>query len=198
LNGAIILGGFQNAANGYYSTVLGGYQNNVRGIYGNVVFGGRPSFTSGAGLGSAQSAMNVYSGQSTTATAIQLVSDGSNNSPSTTNIPVLPAPATGTSSVYTFHGIVSAKNTATTDVAGWEIKGVIQRTGAATSTVAIVGTPVVTLLAATAGAISAGWGVAGNVAVTADTTNGGLGIKVTGAASTTINWNCRLDTAELL
>jgi len=198
LNGAIILGGFQNAANGYYSTVLGGYQNNVRGIYGNVVFGGRPSFTSGAGLGSAQSAMNVYSGQSTTATAIQLVSDGSNNSPSTTNIPVLPAPATGTSSVYTFHGIVSAKNTATTDVAGWEIKGVIQRTGAATSTVAIVGTPVVTLLAATAGAITAGWGMAANVAVTADTTNGGLGIKVTGAASTTINWNCRLDTAELL
>ena len=198
LNGAIILGGFQNAANGYYSTVLGGYQNNVRGIYGNVVFGGRPSFTSGAGLGSAQSAMNVYSGQSTTATAIQLVSDGSNNSPSTTNIPVLPAPATGTSSVYTFHGIVSAKNTATTDVAGWEIKGVIQRTGSGVGTVAMVGTPTITLLGATTGAITAGWGTVSSVTAVADTSNGGLGIKVTGAASTTINWNCRLDTAELL
>jgi len=198
LNGAIILGGFQNAANGYYSTVLGGYQNNVRGIYGNVVFGGRPSFTSGAGLGSAQSAMNVYTGQSTTATAIQLVSDGSNNSPSTTNIPVLPAPATGTSSVYTFHGIVSAKNTATTDVAGWEIKGVIQRTGSGVGTVAMVGTPTITLLGATTGAITAGWGTVSSVTAVADTSNGGLGIKVTGAASTTINWNCRLDTAELL
>ena len=99
--------------------------------------------------------------------------------------------------MYTFRGILAAKNTATTDAAGWEIKGVIQRTGSATNTTALVGTPTVTLLGATAGAISAGWGLVANVTVTADTTNGGISVNVTGAASTTIRWNCRLDTSEL-
>ena len=60
-----------------------------------------------------------------------------------------------------------------------------------------VGTPIVNFLAATSGAISAGWGVIGAVTVSADTTNGGINVSVTGVASTTIRWNCRIDTIEL-
>jgi hypothetical protein len=195
----MVISGFQNNSNGVYSTVIGGYQVNTRGVYGNISFGSRATYISGSGSGAgvSQSSMIVLSGLTTTATTQTLVSDSSNGSPSTSNIPVLPIPAASTSSVYTFRGILSAKNTATTDVAGWEIKGVIQRTGSATSTVAIVGTPTVTLLAATAGAVSAGWGTVGSVTVIADTTNGGIGVRVTGATSTSINWNCILETIEL-
>jgi hypothetical protein len=198
--GSMVISGFQNNSNGVYSTVIGGYQVTTRGVYGNISFGSRATYISGSGSGAgvSQSSMIVLSGLTTTATTQTLVSDSSNGSPSTSNIPVLPIPAASTSSVYTFRGILSAKNTATTDVAGWEIKGVIQRTGSATNTVAIVGTPTVALLAATAGAVSAGWGTAGSVTVTADTTNGGIGVRVTGATSTSINWNCRLETIELV
>jgi len=190
-----VLAGGNNQASGNYSAILAGYYNTTRGITGVVAFAGRNNIS--ATNGQSQSEQFVLTVQTTNATATELLSDNA-STPSSTNIPVLPAPSASTSSVYTFRGLISAKNTATTDVAGWEIKGVIQRTGSGVGTVAMVGSPTITLLGATSGAISAGWGTVGSVTAVADTTYGGLGIKVTGAASTTINWNCRLDTAELL
>jgi hypothetical protein len=35
------------------------------------------------------------------------------------------------------------------------------------------------------------------VAVTADTTNGGIAVTVTGAAATTIRWVCKINTTEM-
>ena len=193
--GSFVGGGFSNASNGYYSTILNGFNVTSRAISANISFSGRApsSFLS---TGASQSSMIVLSNRTTDATITELVSDDSVTA-NTTNIPVLPAPSASTSSVYTFRGLITAKNIATTDVAGWEIKGVIQRTGSGVGTVAMVGTPTVTLLGATTGAITAGWGTVSNVTAVADTSNGGLGIRVTGATSTTINWNCLLDTIEL-
>lgn len=201
-----IIGGQQNTVSNYASTVLGGYKNTASGNAS--IAGGYQSTTrsintavafSGAqfsALGDSQYETFILSATTTNATITELYSLY-NSSPNTTSIPILPAPSASTSSVYTFRGLVSAKDTATTNAAGWEIKGVIQRTGAGVGTVALVGTPSITLLGANAGAISAGWGQVGNVTVTADTTNGGISVNVTGAASTTIRWNCRLDTSEL-
>ena len=201
-----IIGGQQNTVSNYASTVLGGYRNTASG--GASIAGGYQSTTraintavafSGSqfsALGDSQYETFILSAITTNATITELYSIY-NASPNTTSIPILPAPSASTSSVYTFRGLVSAKDTATTNAAGWEIKGVIQRTGAGVGTVALVGTPSITLLGANAGAISAGWGLVANVTVTADTTNGGISVNVTGAASTTIRWNCRLDTSEL-
>ena len=201
-----IIGGQQNTVSNYASTVLGGYKNTASGNAS--IAGGYQSTTRAintavafcgaqfSALGDSQYETFILSATTTNATITELYSLY-NSSPNTTSIPILPAPSASTSSVYTFRGLVSAKDTATTNAAGWEIKGVIQRTGAGVGTVALVGTPSITLLGANAGAISAGWGLVANVTVTADTTNGGISVNVTGAASTTIRWNCRLDTSEL-
>jgi hypothetical protein len=182
--------GVQNTASGSYSSAFG-YQSNTRGVQG------AQSFSAGriSSNGDAQNSVFNLQVTTTNATLTELTATG--GSASSSLIPALPAPSASTSSVYTFRGLVSAKDTATTNAAGWEIKGVIQRTGSGVGTVALVGTPTITLLGANAGAISAGWGLVANVTVTADTTYGGISVNVTGAASTTIRWNCRLDTSEL-
>jgi len=205
-----VIGGLGNNASGLYSTIFGGYNNQANGQF-SIAWGyganTRSVFASNAfssayfsSTGDSQTAVYQLAILTTNATTTELVSGGATNSgnvAATTTIPVLPAPSASTSSVYTFRGLVSGKNTATTDAAGWEIKGVIQRTGALASTVALVGTPTVTLLGANAGAIAAGWGLVANVTVTADTTYGGISVNVIGAASTNIRWNCRLETSEL-
>jgi hypothetical protein len=186
-----VTGGYSNVANGGYSTA-GGRISSIRFVYG------AQAYAAGSFSAQADSQIETFvlSVTTTNATTTELYSLGG-GSASTSTIPVLPAPSASTSSVYTFRGLVSAKDTASTNAAGWEIKGVIQRTGSGVGTVALVGTPLVTLLGANAGAITAGWGMAGNVTVTADTTYGGISVNVTGAAATTIRWNCRLDTSEL-
>ena len=188
--GSAIPGGYSNQASGSYSFAAG-RTSGTRGIYGAF------SFASGNYSANADSQTETFvlSATTTNATITELYSLGA-GSASNSSIPVLPAPSASTSSVYTFRGLVSAKDTATTNAAGWEIKGVIQRTGAGVGTVALVGTPSITLLGATSG-ITSTWGQVANVTVTADTTNGGISVNVTGAASTTIRWNCRLDTSEL-
>jgi hypothetical protein len=77
--------------------------------------------------------------------------------------------------------IVARKSPTGTDYAMWNLKFCINRDANAAST-ALVGTPVKTLLGATAGAST--W----DVGVTADTTNGRPNISVTGQAGTTIRW----------
>jgi len=55
----------------------------------------------------------------------------------------------------------------------------------------LIDTPSVNRVASSAGATA--W----VVALSADTTNGGLAVTVTGAASTTIRWVCRAETCEV-
>jgi len=218
-----IVGGFTNTTSNQWNTVLGGANNNASATIGAVTVGGRYHVANGSlsvamvgtnaytrfitgylaiGVGNAvnnagqvQAGTLVLTNSTTTTGAVVLTSDL--NSASSTNQVVLSNGPSGTVSVYTFRVLISAHNSAnTTDIAGWEIKGVISR-GNGVGTTALVGTPTVTLLGATSGAISAGWGTLSNVAAVADTTNGALQIQVTGVASTTIRWSARVETNEL-
>jgi hypothetical protein len=191
--GSSVLGGRFNQSNGIYSSVVGGANATNRGINGHFAFG--IGATTGSINGQFQSSLLSLYVQTTTTGATPLTSDFSTTN--ATNQMVLPNGASGTVSVYTFRVLISAHNSAnTTDIAGWEIKGVISR-GNGVGTTALVGTPTVTLLGATTGAITAGWGTVSNVAAVADTTYGALQITVTGVASTTIRWSATVEANEL-
>jgi hypothetical protein len=121
--------------------------------------------------------------QTTDATATVLTSDTS--AASTTNQVILP-----NNSAYSFSGEVIAGVTAAGATARWTIGGAIKR-GADAASTTMVGTPTVTRTHNDGASNS--W----VVAVTADTTNGGIAVTVTGAAATTIRWVCRIDTTEM-
>ena len=133
--------------------------------------------------GVSQSALLVLGRQTTDATATVLTSDTS--AASTTNQVILP-----NNSAYYFRGSVIANITGGGDTKAWTFDGAIKR-GATAASTTLVGTPVVTSAYADAGAAT--W----VVAVTADTTNGGLAVTVTGAAATTIRWVCKIETTEV-
>ena len=123
-------------------------------------------------------------GRATTdATATVLTSNSS--AAGTTNQVILPNNA-----AYSFSGEVIAGVTGGGDTARWTINGAIKR-GANAASTAMVGTPTVTMTHNDAGA--AAW----VVTVTADTTNGGIKVEVTGAAATTIRWVCKINTTEM-
>lgn len=89
---------------------------------------------------------------------------------------------------YAFSGIVVARQKAAngTASAAWKIEGLIRREGTAATT---------TLVASTVTAISnvPAW----TLALSADTTNGGLSITATGAAATNIRWLATVQSAEI-
>jgi hypothetical protein len=87
---------------------------------------------------------------------------------------------------------VVARSTSGTDHAAYMRRVLIKRDANAAST-AIIGT----VLSPTADIESAG-ATAWAVDVTADTTNGGMLITVTGAASTTINWTAEVSFVETI
>jgi hypothetical protein len=58
-------------------------------------------------------------------------------------------------------------------------------------TTVLIGTPMLNRVAASSGASA--W----SIAITADTSNGGLAITVTGVAGTTIRWVAKLETTEV-
>lgn len=175
-------GGLQNLSNATYSTVIGGKYGTNRSITSIAVFpaSGNP-ITASSGV--SQSAIFVFGRQTIDATATVLTIN--TGSASTTNQVILPNNA-----AYFFRGEVVAGVTAAGDSKGWTIEGVIKR-GAGVGTTALVGTPTVTSLYADAGATT--W----SIAVTADTTNGGLTITVTGQAATTIRWVAQIRTTEM-
>jgi hypothetical protein len=133
--------------------------------------------------GVSQAALLVLGVQTTDATATALRSNTS--AAGTTNQVILP-----NNSAYFFRGEVVSGVTGGGDTKGWTIEGVIKR-GAGVGTTALVGTPTVTSLYADAGAAT--WALA----VTADTTNGGLRVTFTGQASTTIRTVCQIRTTEM-
>jgi hypothetical protein len=93
------------------------------------------------------------------------------------------------SSAYAFTGTVVARQQAAdgTDSAAWKIEGLIRREANAAST---------TLVASTVTAIdnTPGW----TLALSADTTNGGLAVTATGAAATDIRWVATVQTSEVI
>lgn len=121
--------------------------------------------------------------QTTDATPTVLASNGS--AAGSSNQLILP-----NNSAYKVTGRVIATVTGAGDTASFTIEACIKR-GANAASTALVGTPVVVQDFADAGAVT--W----TIGVTADTTNGALAITATGASSTTIRWNCMLDSTEV-
>jgi hypothetical protein len=181
-SGASVAGGYQNIADGTMSSVVGGRRGTTRGIIGNIISPACniPIFDA---VGVSQSALLVIGRQTTDATPTVLTSDS--NAASTTNQVILP-----NNSAYFFTGEVVAGVTGGGNTKGWTIEGVIKR-GSGVGTTAIVGTATVTSSYADAGASA--W----TIAVTADTTNGGLRVTFTGQAGTTIRCVAQIRTTEM-
>ena len=176
---AVIAGGSTNTAAGVGSWVPGGLQATTRGIIG------RGAWSSGriAANGDNQSGEHQLGRQTVDATATRLTSDGA--AAGTTNQINLP-----NFSSYAGLLMVTAKATGTTDAAHWVINcGAVRGNGVGTVVVQGGG-------AALVPALSNGTGSAWRIDVSADTTNGALGITVTGAAATTINWSARYANVE--
>jgi hypothetical protein len=180
---AITLGGNNSLANGANSSVLGGYGGTTRSIIGYTVLPAS-SATIALGRGISQTALSVSGKQTTDATSERLTSNGA-ASGDTTNQVILP-----NNSAYTFQGTCIANVTGGGTTSGWKFEGVIKRGANAASTVLVAAvTP--TVIAQDAGAST--W----VLAITADTTNGGIAVTVTGAAATTIRWVAKIETTEV-
>jgi len=100
-----------------------------------------------------------------------------------------------TSSSVSYANTTTASQTVAGTIVGqgsssaWTIEGQIKRVVGASQTF-LVGTPTVTLISRDANAAT--WAIA----VTADTTNGGLTVTATGVAGQTIQWVARINTTE--
>lgn len=186
---SVVSGGTTNTANGTSSAIPGGSGGNTRSITG------RLSFSSGQFTvsGDAQYGLVVLRRETTDNTPAAITS--TNVAASSTNIAVLP-----NTSLYAFRGQVTCIQSAGTagtvgDCKAWDIVGSIKR-GAAAANTALLGTPTITVLGAdtnlgtdnTTGAI---------IAITADTTNGGLLITVTGETNKTLRWVATVHTTEV-
>jgi hypothetical protein len=178
---AFIGAGSSNTADASFSSVLSGSRGTTRSIISNSVISSSNPIANAVGV--SQSALLVLGVQTTNATATILRSNTS--AATTTNQAILP-----NNSAYFFRGEVIAGVTGAGDSKGWTIEGVIKR-GSGAGTTALVGTPTVTSLYADTGAAT--W----SITATADTTNGGLAITVTGQASTTIRWVAQIRTTEM-
>ncbi|HSG62862.1 MAG TPA: hypothetical protein VLA24_15670, partial [Pseudomonadales bacterium] len=171
---AVAIGGVSTASQSY--AIALGYQ-------ANSVIIGKYTYASGqfAALGDAQNGVFVLRCATTDATATVLTT---NNSASGTTNQIIPP----NNSAYAFTGTVVARQQASggTASAAWKIEGLIRREGSAGTT---------TLVASTVTAIdnTPGW----TLALSADTTNGGLKIEATGAAATNIRWVAQVTTAEV-
>jgi hypothetical protein len=181
-SGSSVLGGSFNLSSGTYGSVLGGRYGTDRAIAGNLSFSASSNPIASA-LGVSQGSILILARQTTDATATILSSDSA--APSGTNQVILP-----NNSAYYFRGEVVAGVTGGGNTSAWSIEGAIKR-GSGVGTTAIVGTPVLNLVAQDSGAST--WAIA----ITADTINGGLSITVTGQASTTIRWVAQIRTTEM-
>lgn len=132
-------------------------------------------------VGDAQYGLLVLRVSTTSNTATPLVTDA--GAAGVSNQVILP-----NNSAFAFTGTVVARRQASggTESAAWKIEGLIRREGNAAST---------TLVASTVTAISnvPAW----TLALSADTTNGGLAITATGAAATNIRWVATVQTSEV-
>jgi Head domain of trimeric autotransporter adhesin len=131
--------------------------------------------------GDAQSGMYILRRATTDATATVLTTDS--NAGATTNQVIL-----SNNSAYAFSGLIVARRQASggTASAAWKVEGLIRREGTAASTT-LVNSAITTI------DNTPGW----TVALSADTTNGGLAVTVTGAAATNIRWVGNFQTSEV-
>jgi hypothetical protein len=181
-NFTFIGAGSNNTVNATYSGIMAGAYGSTRGIEGNHVFPAC-SYPIAQASGVSQAGLLVLGVETTNATATVLRSNTS--SASGTNQVILP-----NNSAYFFRGEVISGVIGGGDTKGWTIEGVIKR-GANAGTTALVGIPTVTSTYADVGAAT--W----DIAVTADTTNGGIKVTFTGQLATTIRTVCQIRTTEM-
>lgn len=179
---SVAIGGLGHSSNGSASVVLGGQNGATRSINGNTIFPASTAPVASAG-GASQAGLLILGTQTTDATATVLRNNSS--AAGTTNQLILP-----NNSAYVFQGTVIANVTGGGNTSGWRFEGTIKR-GANAASTTLVAAVIPTVISQDAGALA--W----VVAVTADTTNGGLAVTVTGAAATTIRWVCRLESTEV-
>jgi hypothetical protein len=179
--GSATLGGYQNVNNSGHAAILGGRRGTTRGITGNSVSAACNTPIANI-VGLSQTALLVLGVETTDATPTALRSDTS--AAGTTNQVILP-----NNSAYFFRGEVISGKTGGGDTKGWTIEGVIKR-GANAAATTLVG---VTVLSPFADLGAATW----TIAVTADTTNGGIRVTFTGQAATTIRTVCQIRTTEM-
>jgi len=181
-NSAAVIGGTSNGADGSNSVIAGGANGTARSIFGNFVTPASINPISPSS-GRTQTATLLLGRPTTDATATVLTSNTS--AAGTTNQVILP-----NNSAYTFQGTCIANVTGGGTTSGWKFEGVIKRgANAASTTLVAAVTP--TVIAQDVGAVT--W----VLAITADTTNGGIKVEVTGAAATTIRWVCKIETTEV-
>ena len=180
---SIVVGGNTNTANAANSIVIGGASGIARSIIGNFVTPASNSPISSFPEGQQQAALLILGRQTTDATATRLTSN--TNAAGTTNQVILP-----NNSAYAFEGTCIANVTGGGNTSGWKFEGVIKR-GANAASTALVAAVTPLVIAQDAGAVT--W----VLAITADTTNGGIAVTVTGAAATTIRWVAKIETTEV-
>jgi hypothetical protein len=168
--------GYGNNANGSASVALG-HMSDSNSIGGKFTMGCVP-----ASQGSAQTGLVTLSANSTSATPVVLTS--SQSAASSVNQLVLP-----NNGAQAFMGVVVARQQGVggTASAAWKVEGLIRREGSAATTVLVANT-------VTAISNAPGWALA----LTADTTNGGLAVTFTGAAATNTRCTASLHTSETL
>jgi hypothetical protein len=179
--GSSIAMGYSNVASGTASIAMG-FRSHTNGISGRAVIG-----TPFSGINGAYQLGQLGLGAITTdATATILKSD--TNAVSATNQCTLQ-----NNNAVSFDIEIVAINTGTGKAGQWNTTGLIKR-GANASSTTLVGTPTINLTFGD----SESWITASAVSISADTTNGALSVSVTGAASTTIHWMCRINTVEVI
>lgn len=181
--------GGSNTASGDYSVSFGGLSSGHRsfamgvnsstgGLFGKYVFCSG-SFSSN---GDAQLGTLVVRISTADATAAVMTSD--QGAATTSNQVILQ-----NNQAMTFNALITARENATGDTAAWQVSGCIKRgTGVAATT--LLGSAASTTWSDTGAAT---W----TAVVSADTTNGGLKITVTGQAAKTIRWSATVSTNEL-
>jgi len=175
-------GGREHIANSAFSTVSGGAYGSTRGVIGYHAFPAcnGPILPVPGGL--SQAGLLVLGAETTDATPTVIRSNTS--AASTTNQLILP-----NNSAYYFKGSVIANVTGAGATKSWTFDGQIKR-GANAAATTLTGS---TVSSPYADAGASTWAAA----LTADTTNGGLAVTVTGQAGTTIRWVCKLETTEV-
>jgi hypothetical protein len=174
--GALSIGGTNNTASGIFSYASGAYST-TNGVQGRQSRGR----ALGTIQGETQKSEFYLSKRTTDATATTLTVAG--GVASTANQVIL-----SNNSAYRFKGTIIGKQSGSTNVAAWDVDGLIVRGANAAATTLVVGN--VNLVSNTPA-----WGTP---TLAADTTNGGLRVQVTGLAATNIQWTAVIETTEVI
>jgi hypothetical protein len=174
--GASAVGGRNNLANAYLANVSGGYCT-ANAVEGRQVRGR----ALGIVVGETQKSEFFLSIRTTENTATTVTVAG--GAAGTSNQVIL-----SNNSAYRFKGTIIGKQSGSTNIAAWDVDGIIVRGANAASTTLSLGN--VTLVQNTPA-----WGTP---TLAADTTNGGLRVQVTGAAATNIQWTAAIETTEVI